>query len=376
MRRRVWKQVLILDWASSEVAGSTPSHTFFLTWWNSPLPTNINDSDFGPNDTELPPPRVGAAEMIFCLLRYEFGSFFRLIRTTDSAFGQDWQKLVPGTSLPSVETLVERDRVLDEFERTLEQKCLRYCDPIIPLHQLTSIVARSAIVGMRLRTHHPRQYADGGASLPEEEKRRLFEWSLKSLQYDNLAYSTPSLRPYLWHIRAFFQFHALIYLLVELRSRRFGDDVDQGWNELEMSYRNRPELCDRKHVLHTAIGLLALQAWDAREVESRRLGFPNIQPPPFIVKLRSLDKVKVPGPSTDLPLVNGYPLPAPTPGQWNPQLTTMDTALTTGGQPTQTYQTASIDWAQWDNLLLNPDMPLDLDFNFNDLDPLFMPPQA
>ena len=164
--------------------------------------------------------------------------------------------------------------------------------------------------------------------------------------------------------------------LVELRSRRSGDEVDQVWNELEMTYRNRPDLSDRKHVLHTAIGLLALQAWDAREAESRRMGLPNIRSPEFIVKLRSLDKVKIPGPAVDLPQTNGFPPVGPSSNQWNQQLTPMDTSLTSSAQSSQSYQFTSIDWAQWDNLLLNPDMPLNLDFNFNDLDPLFMPPQV
>lgn len=364
MRRRVWKQVLILDWAASEVAGSTPSHTFFMTWWSSPGPTNLNDSDFGPNTTELPAARVGATEMIFCMLRYEFGAFFRLIRNPDSVYDLNWQKVhLTKAALPPNDDLAGRDKTLDAFERSLEQKFLCYCDPIIPLHYLTTIVCRSAICGMRLRIHHPRQYVDGGASLSADEKENLFQLSLKSIQYDNLAFSSPALRPFLWHVRSFFQFHALIYLLVEGRSRCIGEEVDHVWQELELTYRHRPELSDRKHVLHTAIGLLAIRAWDAREAELRRVDLPA-EAPDFITKLRSFDTPQRPGPSLPLLRPNAYPASSNMSGGWNHGLMTTDTA------PAADSNT-SIDWAQWDNMLLNPDKPLHMDFHFNDRDPLF-----
>jgi hypothetical protein len=364
MRRRVWKQVLILDWAASEVAGSTPSHNFFATWWSSPSPTNLNDSDFGPNNTELPGAREGATEMIFCLLRYEFGAFYRHLRTPDSAFDPNWQKLHPTkTTITPKDDLADRDKLLDAFERSLEQKFLCYCDPIIPLHYLTTIVCRSVICGMRLRIHHPRQYSDGGASLSADEKANLFQLSLKSLQYDNLAFSTPALRPFMWHIRSFFQFHALIYLLSEIRTRRIGEEADLVWQEMELTYRHRPELSDRKHVLHTAIGLLAIRAWDAREVELRKVDLP-LQTPDFIVKLRGPDAPQRSGPSSLPPRLDRHPNSSNLSGAWTHGLVTMDTAPPTDPN-------TSIDWAQWDNLLLNPDKPLHMDFHFNDRDPLF-----
>lgn len=63
------------------------------------------------------------------------------------------------------------------------------------------LAARSAVTGMRLRSHHPRQYSDKGASLPQEEKDMLFRLALKIIQYDNLLHSTDIMQCFRWHIK-------------------------------------------------------------------------------------------------------------------------------------------------------------------------------
>jgi len=63
------------------------------------------------------------------------------------------------------------------------------------------IAARNAIAAMRLRSHHPRQYSDKGASLPQEEKDMLFQLALKIVQYDNLIHSSDIMQRFRWHIK-------------------------------------------------------------------------------------------------------------------------------------------------------------------------------
>jgi len=63
------------------------------------------------------------------------------------------------------------------------------------------LAARSAVTGMRLRCHHPRQYSDKGASLPQEEKEMLFRLALKIIQYDNLLHSSETMQHFRWHVK-------------------------------------------------------------------------------------------------------------------------------------------------------------------------------
>jgi Fungal specific transcription factor domain len=86
MRRRLWFQLIILDHTSAELAGLAPelSGSGMVKAWDTFRPSNLNDSDLHPDMKELPAERVGATEMIFCLLRYEFGAFFRRTGYVDS----------------------------------------------------------------------------------------------------------------------------------------------------------------------------------------------------------------------------------------------------------------------------------------------------
>jgi hypothetical protein len=259
MRRRLWRQLIILDHTSSELAGSSATYTIMMNQSDAKLPLNVNDSDLDPAMTELPKEREGATDMIFCALRCHFSTFFLdLARGSTQTFDFPWHPLLSRDA-----SLEQKDKGIDELMRTLEAKFLRYCDPLNPLHILTSVAARAANCGMRLRAHHPRQYPDGGASLPQKEKDMLFSLSQKIMQYYTLVHSTPSLKRYEWHIHAFFQWHALIYLLSELRFRKVGEDANRAWELIEDAFQYHPEIVsESSYALYVAIRSLTMKAWD------------------------------------------------------------------------------------------------------------------
>lgn len=375
--------MLIMDWAASEIAGSFISHTFMDSWNKSAKPLNLNDSDMSPTMTELPPEREGATEMVFCMLRYQFGSFVTISTKPDFGADNRWKQFHAGDL-----SLKNKDEFLDKLEADLESQFLRYCDPIEPLHFLCTLIVRSAVSGMRLRAHHPKQYEDGGASLPQEEKDQLFQWSLKALQYDNMAFSTPSIARFVWHIRCFFQYHALVYLLTEVRVRRVGDEVDTFWLELEKVYQHRPEFMQRKQVIHKAISLLAIQAWDSREQELTRLNLPFARPD-FINKLHEASTSRSSRASEASTKTTPFPMPPSGFGigdaaglqqvpvsqpwltvtrDWQPKQPFQTGLITidTGPPPEEPVPVSIPDWEQWDSLMYGIDtasgigLPIDL----------------
>lgn len=372
IRRRVWLQIIILDWSSSELAGTSSMVALNPSFVMVDNPKNINDNDIQPNMKEDPTERVGATDMIFCMLRTEFATFFHLVRSTA---GKDPHK--------HELSLAEQDRIVDELEKRIEQRFLRYCDPINPLHVMVTVVSRAALSSMRLRLHHPSRAQAGGQQLDPHEKNLLFRFSLKGLQYDNLILNTPSLRGFFWHTKDYFQFPAIVYLLTLVRSMRVGEEVELVWEELVKTFQNRPELFERKKGLHVAIGMLTCQAWDAREAELIRLGLP-VQVPEFVKKLRSMD----PGlsrrrdPANPTRSTGAPPTSNPKPPMQQPQpeigiqngfpsyqaLPPLD--LTAGWEPN------NINWGGWEQLMFNPDIPINSDFAFNALDGYFMPMQS
>lgn len=372
MRRRLWRQLLILDHTSSELAGSAPTYSIMMGISDVKLPLNVDDADLDPDMHDFPPVREGATDMIFCQLRYEFGTFF--VQLTKPNLHNGFESQPHGVD-NSPFSMAKKDETIDGLEQTLQQKFLKYCDPLIPLHNLTAIAARAAVCGMRLRAHHPRQYADGGTNLSQSEKDNLFSLSLKIMQYDTLVHATPSLHKFLWHVRVYFQWHALIYLLTDMRFRKVGKDAERAWEQVEDVYKYHPEILNQNdYALYSAIRILTWRAWESRKTELIRLNLP-IENPPIICKLQekgvangnlpvvALDNISVPNgfptvAQNDVPYEQGYTRPYNGSGY--------DGAAPVG--ETQAFEEPSpVDWEQWDNLLRSIDLP-DLDTS---LDPFF-----
>ncbi|KAE8441170.1 hypothetical protein EG329_005799 [Mollisiaceae sp. DMI_Dod_QoI] len=275
IRRRTWWQIVFLDGHSSKLAGA--GFPAWLAKFDTKIPLNISDSDMSPTMKEPPKEKEGATEMLFVCLRYETAQALRSARKTR---GQDggWH-IAPGSDV-----IPEKDKAIDELEVRFEEKFVRFCDPSIPLHLLAIYVAKSVICTMRIMAHHPRQYPDKGASMPQKEKDMLFSESLKELEYDSLGHTTKSIQGFLWHVTSHFQFDAFIYIISELRYRTEGELVDRAWQQVMFSYEHRPEMItDTKNALYVAIGNLTLKAWQKREETSNS----QVPPPRFISQLRT-----------------------------------------------------------------------------------------
>lgn len=273
MRRRIWWQVVVLDSHASMVSGSSAG--LATDSWDTELPKNLNDDQLWPDMTETPVPQEGATEMIFCMVRYEFGRVFRtpsLAKLPDDKvnvqglYNAMRMQIGPGNVDMMKLEIAEKDRRIDETEQRIGDKFFRYVDAFNDLHVLSLGIARTAIASMRLMAHHPRQYADGGASLPQKEKDTLFASAARILEYDCNAHSSPNLRRFRWHFAAFFQANAFVVVLSELCVRTQGTEVESTWHLVEECYRNHPEIFDdQRRLINAALANLALRAWRARE---------------------------------------------------------------------------------------------------------------
>ena len=270
MRRRVWWQIILLDNRTAQLSGS--KNSVVANHFDTNIPSNVNDADLNPNMTEMPLEHKGQTEMIFCLITYEIGKFAK-----DSG----WQKLFTAPSPSS------KDKIIDELEALLENKFLRHCDRSIPLHFLCLVVARSIITKMRLSAHHPRYRKDVNSAMAHEERDRLFNLSLETIEYDTLVHSTKSLKRFLWHVKVYFQLDAFIALLSELRHRPPGEVSDRAWHQIQEVYSSHPELVTENFALYIAIGNLTLRVWETREAWLARVHHGRVDVPTFIIRLRS-----------------------------------------------------------------------------------------
>ena len=269
MRRRVWWQIVLLDNRSAQLSGL--KNSVVANFFDTNVPANINDSDLNPNMSEQPLEHKYQTEMIFCLITYEIGKFVK---------EGGYQKIFSAPS-PAV-----KDQIINELEDRLEDKYLKYCDRLIPLHFLCLAVARSIIMNIRLMAHHPRHRKASGATMSREERDMLFNLSLQMIESDTLAHTMGSLKPYLWHVNIHFQLDAFIYLLSEIRHQPPGDLFDRAWDQVQQVYDMHKELITKDYALYLAIGKLAIGAWEARESHLSRVYQGNIDPPHFIAALQ------------------------------------------------------------------------------------------
>jgi len=300
LRRRTWWQISMLDCRSSELTGSRHYSDYSLS--DTKIPRNVDDKDIWPGQTEQElEDRIKAqgenraTEMINCLMRCEFAAFVReklrqkSLKTHQDSDGQ----FTHGTqATPRNDVPEEWDVYLTDLEKRLEEKFLRYCDPTIPLHLLANIMGRAAIASTRFLMHHPKMWKNE-KDIPPEERQFLWRLSVKLMETDALMRGTKELQKFLWHSNVYFPWHALIYLLVELKKLTVGEDVEYAWTKIDGVYEHHPELILRaKQPLNFAVGSLCLKAWDARvrgRHEAKQRGDLNIselETPSYVEMLR------------------------------------------------------------------------------------------
>ena len=263
MRRRLWWQIILLEARAGEFSGV--GQILRGMQWTTRLPLNVNDSSLHPSMVELPAEQNGATEMIHCLIRYEVGNFMKSGGAKSTLDGS-WQKF--SSSEISVR---HKEEAIQGMEKHLEQRFLRYCDPSIPLHFVSAILARTTACKMRFRAYHPRHYWARPESVPQEEKDMLFSICVKLLEHDNIIHSNSTTQRFLWHVDSQFQFDALIHVLSELRSRRAHAEIHGAWEQVDKVFQHHPDmLIETKKGLHVAITRLAVRAWDSYERYSSR----------------------------------------------------------------------------------------------------------
>jgi hypothetical protein len=231
MRRRLWWQISLLDNRAAEDHGVDP--TFTEQFYDTQIPLNLNDDDIYPGMKEYPKERVGATEMTFCLIRYEIGVFSR--RFTFNAPGG--QVPFQGQQL----SLDDKERLIDECHRKLEEKYLQHCDMNMPIYWVTATVARLILAKMWLMVHHPRAYSvtDGGSPLPQEIRDRVFITSIEVIEFAHLLEKNENTAKWGWLFRTYMQWQSVAFVLSEICIRPPGLEVERAWRAIESVYDTR-----------------------------------------------------------------------------------------------------------------------------------------
>ena len=345
MRRRLWWSIIVMEARAGEFCDVGQFGIRNMTW-TTQLPLNINDSSLYKSMVELPTAENGATEMIHCLIRYEIASHMRS-GGGQSTLDGSWQ---PFNSAEI--SIKDKEKWIQNMERKMQERYQRYCDTSVPLHFISKAMVRSAMCKMRFRAYHPRHHWARKDIVPQQEKDMLFAVCIEILEVDNAVQSNSSAKSFLWHVKAHFQFDALIHVLTELRTRPADETTTHAWQQVDEIFQHHPQmLADPKKGLHLAISRLAVRAWENYErsvYQSQSISY-QVQSPHFREVLASRRSALGANQSN----LTIYSQAQPTP-------TSTDNMDATLSLPFDFNSPAidQMDWAKWDDLVqdfeLNP----------------------
>ncbi|KAK8022877.1 transcription factor [Apiospora marii] len=208
MRRRLWWYVCILDHRTAEACGD--EHAVRPGSGDARMPLHVDDADLSPGMVVLPAEREGFAEMTFCLVRYE---------TLRAVWRMDDDPSLAG-----------KQAAISELESRLEDRYLRHCDPEIPFQLKVLLSARMMLKRLWFVAHWPSRekhnipHAQQGETIGTATnggatRDQLFTAAVDLLESAAGILAIPALAPWTWHAQTYSHWHAVAFVLHELRRR-------------------------------------------------------------------------------------------------------------------------------------------------------------
>ncbi|KFY49829.1 hypothetical protein V495_00440 [Pseudogymnoascus sp. VKM F-4514 (FW-929)] len=221
MRRRLWWQIYILDIRTAEDHGVDPR--ILDSWFDTRLPSNVNDASLDFEMQEPPPTAHGRTDMLFTLLRLEISNFSRQVVFSDQ-FCSD-------NSYPIL-SVSQKCKAIDIFKERIEMQYLSRCDKGIPLDFITAASSRLILVKLKLTVSKPRERLDQ-AVLIQENFRMI---CIEVLQQAQTLRSYEKCRQWLWLFQRYIEWDVLAYLFINLALLPKGGGLDLAWEVAEETH--------------------------------------------------------------------------------------------------------------------------------------------
>ncbi|KAF1356449.1 hypothetical protein BDV97DRAFT_287483 [Delphinella strobiligena] len=275
MCQRLWWSLILFDARISELADYKAS--MLSPTWNCKMPLNVNDFDLQPNMKDSPAVQGNSTEALFAVVCSEMGEFVR-----HSAFHLDF--INPALKIiakPLQHGPIAEEGELATLEKTTEDKYLKFCNPENPLHFMTIWTARGYLARCRLLEHCSTP-STSPADNTDTRRGSAIPHALSMLECDTKLMTSSLIKGYLWHVHFHFPFVAYIHIVQDLTRRPSGDHTENVWETMSNNYEARfTSLGHDDNPFLKIFTRLIFRAWEAREVELRRLG--KLLVPPRIV---------------------------------------------------------------------------------------------
>ncbi|KAI2605543.1 fungal-specific transcription factor domain-containing protein [Hypoxylon sp. NC1633] len=258
LRRRLWWQLIVLDIRASEDRGTTSiiAHDSYDT----SLPLNLNDADFGPNSMSPLIEKQGPTDVTFSLCTAQCSGIFHYaehaqgasLSSDDTGCRGDAAGGRVSRSAPSPPQSVEETV---RYAQSLEAQFVAGADPSHPPSYLASVTVRLIILKLWLTLQyplHPRRRPHLTTSLPPPFTPRHPSQPQAQAQNQGIFPQEATLRTavsimeltvflqtgqygdrFRWWANTYVQWHPLAVALAELCAQTKGELVDRAWGIIE-----------------------------------------------------------------------------------------------------------------------------------------------
>ncbi|KAI1405367.1 fungal-specific transcription factor domain-containing protein [Hypoxylon fuscum] len=250
LRRRLWWQLIVLDIRASEDRGTTT--VVARGGYDTRLPLNVNDADFGPDSRGPLVERQGPTDVTFSLCTARCSGLFLHVEHAQGATGLQGDA-DPGAHGPAPRSVEETVR----HAQSLEAQFIATADPSHAPSYLASVTVRLIILKLWLIMQyplHPRRPAGscaasrqqqasnnssggGGGMFPHSATLRT---AISIVELNEYLRTGPYGERFRWWADTYVQWHPLAVALAELCAPRTaaggGELVDRAWRIIDEGF--------------------------------------------------------------------------------------------------------------------------------------------
>jgi hypothetical protein len=223
MRRRLWWQLCVLDFRSSDKHDTEATFPYAKT--DCPAPLNINDLELLPNAVVLPDLRLGLTEITLTRMTCDI---------VEASKSMEYRLFELGPSI-DVRQLPYKEAVLEQFHQHFEHKYGRFCADDRPTAPLISIICKLILLKMKSMLLLPLIRPLNAQSSPPEINDKMFIVSIEMVELQQRL-EDENTRPWSWYLKTFVHWEPMRYLLSELCTRPPDENTTHAWKVLDEEF--------------------------------------------------------------------------------------------------------------------------------------------
>ncbi|RDW63639.1 hypothetical protein BP6252_11184 [Coleophoma cylindrospora] len=219
MRRRLWWHIIVLDIRASEDRATEPM--IYDGSFNTSMPRNLNDSDFGPTSGCLPKARIGTTDMTFSLICMDVSNTCLVVN------------YVPPRK-QRVLSIAQQEDIIKGCTGRIDSIYLAGSVASDPKTWVVSTIGQLLILRLWLVVQYPlqsvrlnKQYFPSGLALRTATLYLALRESLEESEYST---------GHRWFFQTYVPWHALAVALVALCKQTKGPLVEQAWSIIDQGF--------------------------------------------------------------------------------------------------------------------------------------------